>query len=83
MLSQYTRTATTQRLLEGEVRKKLELMESDPALNTTTSYSANGTLYPDHQMPFVDKHIAYLMNHPKVDYTQYLANLRLMLKIRR
>jgi len=82
MLNQYTRSAITQRLLDGEVREKLRLMERDPVLNTTTSYSANAILYPDHEMPFVDKHIAYLMNHPKVDCVQYLANLRLMLKVR-
>ena len=83
MLAQYTRAAVIKRLADGEVRQKLELMELDPVLNTAATYSANTTLYPDHQIPFVDKHIAYLMTHPKVDCTQYLANLRLMLKIRR
>lgn len=82
MLTQYTRSAVTQRLLDGEVREKLQEMENDLSLNTrATSYSANSTLYPDNQIPFVEKHIAYLMDHPKVDYSQYLANLRLMLKI--
>jgi len=84
MLTQYTRSAVTQRLLEGEVREKLQAMEKDLALNTrASSYSANSDLYPDNQIPFVEKHLAYLMDHPKVDYTQYLANLRLMLKVRR
>lgn len=83
MLSHYTRTAVTQRLLDGEVREKLEAMENDPTLNTrASSYSANSELYPDGQIPFVDKHIAYLMDHPRVDYNQYLSNLRLMLKVR-
>lgn len=83
MLSQYTKQATEQRLLDGEVREKLLEMERNPLLNTrATSYSANATLYPDGEIPFVEKHIAYLMDHPKVDYNQYLANLRLMLKAR-
>ena len=84
MLSQYTRQATEQRLLDGQVREKLMDMERNPLLNTrATSYSANAELYPNGEMPFVEKHMAYLMDHPKVDATQYLANLRLMLKTRR
>lgn len=83
MLSQYTRTAVTQRLLDNEVREKLEEMERNPLLNTrASSYSANADLYPDGQIPFVEKHLAYLLEHPKVDHAQYLANLRLMLKVR-
>jgi hypothetical protein len=70
-------------MLNGEVREKLEAMELNPLLNTrTTSYSANAKLYPDGQMPFVEKHLTYLLNHPKLDPQQYLANLRLMLKRR-
>jgi len=83
MLSQYTRQAVTQRLLDNQVREKLLEMEHNPLLNTrASSYSANAALYPDGQIPFVEKHIAYLMDHPKVDHAQYLANLRLMLKVR-
>ncbi|HSX36853.1 MAG TPA: hypothetical protein VLG13_01905 [Patescibacteria group bacterium] len=83
MLSQYTRQAVTQRLLDGEVREKLQEMLNDPALNTCiSSYSANAELYPSGQIPFIEKHIAYLMDHPRVDYEQYLSNLRLMLKVR-
>lgn len=83
MLSQYSRAAITKRLEDAKVREKLHEMERNPLLNTrTSSYSANTDLYPDGQMPFVEKHIAYLMDHPKVDHDQYLANLRLMLKTR-
>jgi len=83
MLGQYTRQAIEQRLKDGEVREKLQEMERNPLLNTrTSSYSANASLYPDGQIPFVEKHIAYLMDHPKVDHAQYLSNLRLMLKTR-
>jgi hypothetical protein len=78
-----TRQAVTKKLVDGDIHKKLVAMLHDPTLNTkASSFSANSTLYPDGQMPFVDKHIAYLMNHPKLDHEQYLANLRLMLKKR-
>ena len=84
MLSEYTRQAVEKRLQDGEVRQKLEEMERNPLLNTrTSSYSANVALYPDGQIPFVEKHITYLLDHPKVDHSQYLSNLRLMLKTRR
>lgn len=83
MLSSDTRAAVVKRLEDGEVRQKLQEMERNPLLNTrVSSYSANAALYPDGQIPFVEKHIAYLIDHPKVDHTQYLANLRLMLKTR-
>ena len=83
MPSQQELTARRQQMLNGEVRKKLEAMELNPMLNTrATSYSANAKLYPGGQMPFVEKHLAYLMGHPKLDPQQYLANLRLMLKHR-
>lgn len=83
MLSEYTRQAVEQRLIEGDVREKLRAMIDDPSLNTrASSYSANSDLYPDNKIPFVEKHIAYLMDHPRLDYQQYLSNLRLMLKVR-
>lgn len=83
MATQQELTARRQQMLNGEVRQKLEDMELNPVLNTrTSSYSANVKLYPDGQVPFVEKHIAYLMDHPKLDPAQYLANLRLMLKRR-
>lgn len=82
-MNNQTKAYVTQRLKDNNVRQKLEDMELDPLLNTKhMSFSANTTLYPDGQMPFVDKHIAYLMDHPKLDPEQYLANLRLMLKRR-
>jgi hypothetical protein len=61
---------------------ELQAIASDSGYNTTSSYSANSTLYPDHEIPFVDKHMAYLCNHPELDSQQYIANIRLMTKIR-
>ncbi len=83
MASHYINEAVAKRLLDGKVREKLEALEKNPQLNTrATSYSANSSVYPDGQMPFVDKHMAYLKAHPKLDHDQYIANLRLMLKNR-
>ena len=50
--------------------------------NTSSSFSTNSDLYPDNLIPFVDKHMNYLNVHPKLDATMYLANIRLMTRIR-
>lgn len=64
------------------IRHILQQMEADSGYNTVSSYSANSTDYPDNLMPFVDKHLNYLLAHPKLDTTQYIANLRLKTRIR-
>lgn len=84
MASRQDRETARRQLVNGEVREKLAAMESNSLLNTTAStYTARSAQYPDGKMPFVDKHIAYLLSHPKLDPDQYLSNLRLMLKTRR
>jgi len=65
-----------------EIRHKLQLMTDDNSYNTASSYSANGLLYPDNLMPFVDKHMGYLVDHPLLDPDKYLANVRLATRIR-
>ncbi len=65
-----------------EIKKRLQLMQSDHTFNTHSTYSADETKYPDHQMSFVDKHMTYLATHPGVNPEQYLANLRLISRIR-
>ncbi len=83
MSATQNRAMVAKRIEDGNVRAKLKEMVLNPGLNTTaTSYSSNAELYPDGQMPFVEKHLAYLINHPNVDPEQYLSNLRLMLKKR-
>ena len=83
MANHYVNEAVAKRLLDGQVREKLIAFERNPQLNTRpSSYSANAAIYPSGQIPFVEKHMAYLMAHPKLDHDQYLANLRLMLKTR-
>lgn len=64
--------------VEAELRKLVE----NAAFNTESSYSANVEAYPDHLIPFVQKHLAYLHAHPKVNPDQYLSNLRMMTKVR-
>lgn len=64
------------------IKQDLHHMVLDNAFNTDSSYSANGGLYPDNLIPFVDKHMNYLNTHPALDPQQYMANLRLVTRIR-
>lgn len=61
-----------------ETLQLLIAMTKDNTFNTSASYSANITRYPDNSMPFVDKHMNYLSTHPAIDPRHYIANLRLM-----
>lgn len=66
------------------VREQLHQMELDTNYETkVSSYTADGGTYPDNQIPFIEKHLAYLTTHPGVNPEQYLSNLRLKLRIRR
>lgn len=65
-----------------EFEQELLTMAKDVAYNTKPSYSANSELYPDNLIPFVEKHKAYIRNHPKTDPRHYLANLRLIVRSR-
>lgn len=65
-----------------EIVQALHQMVEDNAYSTDSSYSANSTNYPDNLIPFVDKHINYLRQHQNMDPKQYLANLRLMTKVK-
>lgn len=67
---------------EAELQAALERMEADNTMSTPTSYTPNSTLYPDHVLTFTDKHLLYLKQHPKLNAEQYLANLRLKVRIR-
>lgn len=65
-----------------EFIETLRIMAKDKTYNTKSSYSANGELYPDNLIPFVNKHMEYLKNHPATNPQHYLANLRLMTRVR-
>lgn len=64
------------------IREKLTLMAGDAAFNTASSYSANSVLYPNNKISFEDKHMNYLMIHPELEPNKYLANIRLMTRVR-
>jgi hypothetical protein len=71
-----------QRLADSGVREKLMAMVQDPAFKIEPSYTANSDLYPNNLMPFIDKHMEYLLQHPSVDVEHYIRNLRLMYRKR-
>ena len=81
-MNRLSQAAVKKRLEDENIEQRLQSMTEDDSLATTTSYSTNVGLYPDNEIPFVDKHMAYLLNHPRVNVDHYLANLRLMLKKR-
>ena len=64
------------------VKDALDAMAKDNCYNTTDSYSANIVQNPNNLISFTDKHMNYLNSHPKIDPKQYIANLRLMTKIK-
>lgn len=64
------------------IEKILKVMQDDDAFNTVSSYSADAGKYPDHLIPFVDKHMSYLQTHPDVNPDQYIANLKLMTRLK-
>jgi hypothetical protein len=65
-----------------EFIKALRAMVADNTYNTQSGFSANSQLYPDHLIPFVDKHIDYIRSHPSTDPHHYLSNLRLITRRR-
>jgi hypothetical protein len=75
--------STTEFMSDAEVRQALSLMDGDSSYKTDPGYSSSDTLYPAHQVPFIERHVQYLQNHPKVNPEHYLANLRIMTRIRR
>ncbi|MDB5184452.1 MAG: hypothetical protein JWN38_260 [Candidatus Saccharibacteria bacterium] len=65
------------------IRVKLLNMLTDDTYATPVSYTTDSASYPDNNMPFVDKHLNYLSEHPQTNPQIYLANLRLMTRIRK
>ncbi len=67
---------------EREIREALHQMVLNDSYNTSPAYTVKSAVYPDGSIPFVDKHMRYLDANPKLDAHMYLANLRLMTRIR-
>lgn len=65
-----------------EIKQLLQHMVSNSSYNTAASYSSNSLLYPDNLIPFVDKHMSYLIHHPALEASKYLANIKLTTKVR-
>ena len=82
MTTKSSRLDMVQNLVEMRVVEILNEMEQDPGMHTKSSYTPNTLKYPDHLMPFVDKHTNYLMDHPGTDINHYLTNLRLQIRVR-
>lgn len=72
--------------LESQAGKETGLIFKSMALsklyNTASSYSPNKAKYPDNLIPFVDKHMNYLIAHPQLEVYQYIANIKLMTRVR-
>jgi hypothetical protein len=66
-----------------DTRHILQLMTLDDLYNTISSYSTNTLQYPDNLIPFTDKHMNYLNAHPELEASQYVANIKLMSRIKR
>jgi len=60
-----------------QIREELLRMTADPMYNTQPFYTPL-----DNNLSFVEKHIRYLSEHPKLSSLEYLSNLRLMTKKR-
>lgn len=65
----------------NDTKKLLESMIESNEYNTDPTYTVN-VQYPDHYLPFIDKHMSFLANHPNVEIRDYLSSLRLMSRIR-
>ncbi len=65
-----------------EVKRELQRLDASSLYNTAPSYSSNSVLYPDNRIPFVDKHMNYLINHPSLEASKYIANIKLMTRLR-
>jgi len=77
-----TVSTSKREFLESEtasvLRKELQDMVDDPRYNTRSRYS----ILPATDAEFVTKHMKYMSNFPQIDHKQYVANLRLMTKLR-
>lgn len=65
-----------------EIKAQLQQMESNSSFMTASSYSANTLLYPNNLISFADKHMEYLVKHPALEAAKYLANIKLMTRLR-
>jgi hypothetical protein len=65
-----------------EAQALLRSMVEDARYKTEPTYSADSTHYPDNLIPFVDKHMNYLLHHPAMSIRHYIANLQIRTRLR-
>lgn len=71
-------------LSEQEIRLALQQMEKDATLSSKPSLmNDNDASSSIREVSFMERHMTYLREHPKVNPEHYLSNLRTMIKIRR
>lgn len=63
----------------SNARRELKKMDGDPMYNTRSKF----TPLQNQALSFVDRHMKYLSEHPKLDPKHYLANIRLMTRLKR
>jgi hypothetical protein len=75
-------TLAIEKYLKTDVAKtvsaELEAMVDNPVYKTDSSYTPSS----EDRISFVNKHLRYLSTHQKLNYQQYLSNLKLMTKIK-
>ena len=75
-------TLSQQKFLDSNdaviIREQLLTMMQDKAFNTSSTYAATR----EDALPFDEKHMTYLSDHPKLDPQQYMQNLRLKTRLR-
>lgn len=75
-------TLQQQAFLESDAarvaRVELKLMANDPKYNTRETFSSRDT----RGLSFIDKHMKYLSEHPKLNPRHYISNLKLMTKVK-
>jgi hypothetical protein len=69
-------------MTEAEIKAALEQLEADPDFITKSAYRANAQQWPDNVIPFVEVHLQYLKEHPKLNPEHYLSNLKLRIRRR-
>ena len=75
-------TLSQQKFLDSDdaavIREQLVTMMGDKTFNTSATYAATR----DDALPFDEKHMTYLSDHPKLNPQQYMQNLRLKTRLR-
>lgn len=65
------------------LKVKLEHMQASDLYITKSSYTPNTDKYEDNLIPFVDKHMNYILAHPQLDPEMYISNLKILTRVKR